>query len=185
MQVTRVQIEELVKPYGLTYAQIMALIRVETPGHGFKDGKLLIQFEPAWFRKKEPFAPSGKWSVNKVDVQSKEWAAFNSAFSIDPKAAMESTSIGLPQIMGFNYAQCGYMSVGEMWDDFKKGEENQVHAMLRFIHKDSRLSSALKIQNWDKVASIYNGSGYKQLAVKIGREPYDQSLAKEYLKLIA
>ena len=44
----------------------------------------MIQFEPAWFKKLAPYAPSGKWSVNKVDVQSQEWKAFNDAFAKNP-----------------------------------------------------------------------------------------------------
>ena len=55
-------------------AALLAFISVETGGQGFdkKTGKILIQFEPAWFKKQEPYAPSGFWSLNKVDVQSKE-----------------------------------------------------------------------------------------------------------------
>ena len=75
---------------------------------------ILIQFEPSWFRKKVAYAPSGAWSVNKVDVQSKEWVAFNDTFKINPNAAMESTSIGLPQIMGFHWKLLGYKSVGKI-----------------------------------------------------------------------
>ena len=51
-------------------AALCAFIAVETGGKGFdeKTGKILIQFEPHWFKRREPFAPSGRWSVNKVDV---------------------------------------------------------------------------------------------------------------------
>ncbi len=34
--------------------------------------------------------------------------------------------------------------------------------------------------DWHTVASIYNGKNYKQLAERIGREPYDISLRKAY-----
>jgi len=159
---------------------IMAIIEVETPGYGFdpKTGKILIQFEPVWFRKNEPFAPSGAWSVNKVDVQSKEWIAFNDAFSIDPESAMKSTSIGLPQIMGFHYERLGYKNVGEMWDDFKKGERQQILALFRFILTDAKLLQAVREKNYHMIAYIYNGSKYKKMAKKWGREPYDISLRK-------
>lgn len=130
------QVKELAKVNRLPFEVMMAIIEVETPGYGFdpKTGKILIQFEPSWFKKHEPFAPSGKWSLNGVEVQSKEWIAFNDAFSIDKESAMKSTSIGLPQIMGFHFERLGYKSVGEMWDDFKKGEYQQVLAFvsLRF-----------------------------------------------------
>lgn len=168
----------------IEYAALMAFIEVESGGKGFASdtGKLLIQFEPHWFKKKAPYAPTGDWSVNKVDRQSKEWDAFESAAAIDANAAMESTSIGLPQIMGFHWKRLGYQSVGAMWDDFKIGETRQIKALIQFIETDSRLLDALINKDWHKVAMIYNGAGYAALAHKIGREPYNVSMAKAYDK---
>lgn len=161
-----------------------AFVEVESGGIGFdsKTGKLIIQFEPVWFKRKAPYAPSGKWSVNKVGRQEKEWIAFNDAFRISPDAAMESTSIGLGQIMGFHYKRLGYKTVGEMWDDAKSGEDRQIWQMFKFIATDKRLLKALKEKNWHQVASIYNGAGYKALAKKYGREPYDVSMRRAYEK---
>lgn len=176
------QIIESVEDSGLDKAALLAFITVETGGAGFAGGKLIIQFEPSWFRKTAPYAPSGKWSVNKVDVQSKEWAAFNDAFALNPEAAMKSTSIGLGQIMGFHYKRLGFNSVGEMWDDAKKGLKNQVNQLVKFIKTDSRLLQALNQKDWHKLACGYNGSGYRALAAKLGREPYDISLKKAYDK---
>lgn len=174
------QVRELSKVNKVPFEVMMAIIEVETPGNGFDDitGKLLIQFEPSWFRRHEPYAPSGAWSVNKVDVQSKEWIAFNNAFSIDKESAMKSTSIGLPQIMGFHYEILGYKTVGDMWDDFKKGEYYQILALFRFVLKDSKLLKAVREKNYHMIASIYNGSEYKKMAIKWKREPYDISLKK-------
>ncbi len=174
------QIKELAKVNRLPFEVMMAIIEVETPGYGFdpKTGKILIQFEPSWFKKHEPFAPSGKWSLNGVEVQSKEWVAFNDAFSIDKESAMKSTSIGLPQIMGFHFERLGYKSVGEMWDDFKKGEYQQVLALFRFVLTDSKLAKAVRDKDYHMIAYIYNGAKYKEMAKKWKREPYDVSLKK-------
>ena len=174
------QVKELAKVNRLPFEVMMAIIDVETPGYGFdpKTGKILIQFEPSWFKKHEPFAPSGKWSLNGVEVQSKEWIAFNDAFSIDKESAMKSTSIGLPQIMGFHFERLGYKSVGEMWDDFKKGEYQQVLALFRFVLTDSKLSKAVRDKDYHMIAYIYNGAKYKEMAKKWKREPYDVSLKK-------
>lgn len=176
------QIVKLAKSSGLDPAAILAFISVETGGRGFDQstGRIIIQFEPAWFKKKEPFAPSGKWSVNKVDVQSREWEAFNEAYSINPNSAMESTSIGLGQIMGFHWRRLGYDAVGDMWSDAKKGLDRQLSQLVKFIRTDARLSTALAAKDWPTVASIYNGAKYKELAAKIGREPYDISMEKAY-----
>lgn len=168
----------------ISKAALLAFIEVETGGEGFdkKTGKILIQFEPSWFRKKVPYAPSGAWSVNKVDVQSKEWIAFNNAFKINPNAAMESTSIGLGQIMGFHYKTLGFNTVGEMWDDAKAGLKNQVMQILGFIKSNPKLLKAIQELDWHHCAVYYNGAGYMNIAKKYGRTPYNIALANAYKK---
>jgi len=93
-KITDQQIRNLAAENGIEYAALEAIIHVETPDSGFdsKTGKILIQLEPSWCKKQASYAPSGAWSLNKVDVESKEWPAFNDAFSKKPNAAMESTS---------------------------------------------------------------------------------------------
>lgn len=182
MNLSKEQITAIANSIGLDYASLMAFISVESGGKGFINGKIVIQFEPVWFKKKAPFAPSGKWSINKVENQAKEWIAFNNAFSISPDAAMQATSIGLGQIMGFHYKRLGYKSVGEMWDSFKASEYNQVLGIAKFIKTDPGLFNALKGKNWHMVAVKYNGSEYKELAKKYNREPYNISMEKAFVK---
>jgi len=179
MKISNSQIEALAKEFKLPASRIHAIKEVESGGKGFDEatGKILIQFEPAWFRKKEPFAPSGAWSLNKVDVQSKEWLAFNSAFEIDPVSAMESTSIGMMQVMGFHWKALGFKSVGEMWDYAKESEYNQMRLALLFIKLNSKLYGALYAGDWVWVAYYYNGANYRVNA-------YDKKLEaaeKKYL----
>lgn len=180
------QLTQLLNKAGSTIetAMLQAIIKVETGGSGFdaKTGKILIQFEPRWYKKHAPYAPSGVWSLNKVERQSKEWIAFNDAFRKDKVAAMLSTSIGLPQIMGFHFARLGYTSVGAMWDDFKVGLDNQILALIKFIETDKHLLAACLSKDFTKIADIYNGTGWPEIAKKYGREPYPISLKKEYLK---
>lgn len=178
------QILELARNNDIEYAALKAFIEVESGGKGFneKTGKIIIQFEPRWFRRFEPFAPSGAWSINKVDVQSKEWIAFNNAFDLSPNEAMKATSIGLMQVMGFHYKSLGFKTVGEMWDFAKVAEINQVELGVRFIRSKPHLYSALKEKNWHLVAYYYNGSKYKEMAKKWKREPYDVSFEKTYIK---
>lgn len=161
---------------------LQAFIKVESGGKGFdsKTGKILIQFEPAWFKKMASYAPTGAWSVNGVDRQAKEWEAFNNAFAIDREAAMKSTSIGLPQIMGFHWKRLGYSNVGAMWDDFKVSEENQIKALEKFIQTDPRLLKAFEQKDWHMMAYIYNGSGYAAQAHRLGIVPYNIQLQKAY-----
>lgn len=175
-------IRKIAETYGLSFPQLRAFIEVESGGVGFLRNRIVIQFEPVWFKRKAPFAPSGLWSLNKVENQDKEYKAFSDAFFKDPTAAMESTSWGLGQIMGFHYSRLGYKSVGDMVDDFKRGEYQQVEGIAKFIKTDSSLYSALKRNDWHQVAVKYNGAGYMDIAKKYGREPYNISLAKAYKK---
>ncbi len=177
-------IKEVAREFDFDWRLAAAFVEVESGSKGFDDrtGKLLIQFEPVWFRKKAPYAPSGAWSVNKVDVQRKEWEAFNNAFRIDPVAAMESTSIGLGQIMGLHWERLKYDSVGQMWDAAKKGLHQQVQQLFMFLVTDRRLLAALQARNWHLVATLYNGSRYMEIARKYGREPYDQAMKRAFKK---
>jgi len=172
-------IREIAKNNGLQFSILKAFIATETGGKGFDDnGKIIIQFEPHWFKRKAPFAPSGKWSINKVDRQAAEWIAFNDAFAKNANAAMESTSIGLGQIMGFHYKRIGYETVGAMWEDAKRGEYQQVLQMVRFIITDGRLYGAMRSRDYHLIATYYNGAGYKALAKKYKREPYNLTLER-------
>lgn len=180
---------------GLNVPILKAILEVEAIGKGFdyKTDKILIQFEPLWFKRLFPrwiYFSKKVWENNGVDVQSKEWLAFNEAFSADKDKAMESTSIGMPQIMGFHFKRLGFNSVGQMWDYFKVSEYNQVQCLIRFIKTDSKLIKAVSMLNSeatlfsgaDLFASVYNGSGYKKLAKKLGTVPYDEKIVRAVQK---
>lgn len=159
-----IQIAVLAARNGYTFEQLKAIIEVESGGVGFAadTGKVIIQFEPHWFKRRSPYTPSGKWSQNGVERQHNEWIAFNDAFRYNPVAAMESTSIGMMQVMGFHWRDLGFKSVGEMWDYAKESEANQVDLALRFIKRNRKLDKAIKNEDWPTVAYYYNGSQYKK-----------------------
>ena len=183
MNLTNKEINEIAKKGGIDFDSLMAFIQVETGGKAFgENGKLIIQFEPVWFRRFVPYTPTGAWSQNGVERQSQEWIAFNNAFSINPEGAMKATSIGLPQIMGFHFERLGYKQVGDMWDDFKSGEKAQVEALVRFINTDTVLFKGLYNQNFHVVASRYNGEKYRDQARRLGIMPYDQQMAAAFQK---
>lgn len=197
MQLTREQITDIAESIGLTYPIFAAFLEVESGNNGFdpKTGKIIIQFEPHVFaryltefkvdhvitsrvvsgRRTYTITSMGEAFTNGVEGQTAEWSAFNVAFRINPTAAMLSTSIGLPQIMGFHYMRLGYASVDDMWDGFKMGERTQVHGMAIFIKTDSRLFKALKAKDWATAAKLYNGAGYKI-------NKYDEKLARAFAK---
>ncbi|MES2593158.1 MAG: N-acetylmuramidase family protein [Bacteroidota bacterium] len=158
-----IQVANLAMDNGYAIYNLMAVIKVESGGIGFAaDGKIIIQFEPSWFKRKSPYTPSGLWSQNGVERQALEWQAFNSAFALNPNAAMESTSIGLMQVMGFHWKLLGFKSVGEMWDYAKVSEWNQLEIAIRFIKSNKKLDNALKTGDAATFAYYYNGSLYKK-----------------------
>lgn len=181
--ITNGQIKAIAEKYGYTFAAVKAVCMVEGSGRGFDlaTGKILIQFEPKWYRKldaEDGFSGDGVWEENKVEKQAGEWTAFNNAFSLDADAAMSATSIGMVQVMGFHWKELGFDSVGAMWDFAKESEANQVELGVKFIKLSTRLDAALKAGNWKVFAYYYNGPNY---AVN----NYDHRLEKQYELAIA
>ncbi len=159
--ITEGEYKILAADFKLPISSIKAIDSVESNGQGFdlKTGKIKIQFEPSYFKKISRLV-KGLWSTNKVDIQIKEWQAFNDAFKKNPKAAMESTSIGRMQVMGIHWKRLGFNSVNEMWDFAKISESNQLWLGLKFIQTDPKLYTAVKNKVWKTVAYLYNGSNY-------------------------
>lgn len=156
--------KELSIEFNIPVINIKKIVRVESGGIGFskETGKIIIQFEPSWFKRKAPYTPSGKWSLNKVERQSEEWIAFNDAFYKNANAAMESTSVGIMQVMGFNHKVLGFKTVGKMWDYAKESEINQLRLGLRFIKLNSKMYKAAQTANWETFAYYYNGSQWRK-----------------------
>lgn len=162
--ITEEEYKKLALEFEISATNIKKVVKVESGGIGFskETGKIIIQFEPSWFKRKAPYTPSGKWSLNKVEKQTAEWTAFNDAFSKNKNAAMESTSVGLMQVMGFHFKLLSFKSVGDMWDYAKISEANQLRLGLRFIKSNNKMYNALKTGDWNTFAYYYNGSQYKK-----------------------
>lgn len=160
--ITNEDFVELSEYFKIPIPSIKAIDLIESNGQGFdpKMGKIKIQFEPHWFKKLSRIV-SGLWASNKVDIQTKEWIAFNDAYAKNPTKAMESTSIGRMQVMGFHWKRLGFDSVNEMWDFAKESESNQLWLGLKFIVTDNRLYNAVLTKDWKKVAFYYNGPNYR------------------------
>jgi hypothetical protein len=177
--ITTAQIQALAAAYGIEYAALMAVITVESSGVGFNPptGKIIIRFEPSWFKREyaDWTEHLGDWINLPAGNQAEEWLLFDNAYSIDPAAAMLSTSVGMMQVMGFNHVAAGFATVGAMWDFAKVNEANQVELGLRFIKSEPVLLMALKAKNWELFALHYNGEDYKE-------NEYDTKLLTAYNK---
>ena len=145
-------------------AAAAAVISIESGGKGFgSDGKLLIRFEPATFKKY-----TDKSVSDSHKNQAAEYAAFAQAAGIDEDAAYKSISMGAGQIMGFNAKRIGYPSAKAQFAAFSSSLQAQLIGMFEFIRTDAKLIKAARSGDWTTFAIHYNGSGQKG---------YDQKLA--------
>lgn len=195
------EIGVVAREFDLPVAAVRAVVAVESGGHGYDEAtsKIVIQFEPHWFKRRAPkeyldyihisqMMPDDRtpaqdeflnnWKIveaNKVSGQASEWIAFNAAFKINPVAAMESTSIGLMQVMGFHWKALGFKSVGEMWDFAKVSEGNQLRLGLKLIRYTPKMYMSLKRLDFETFAFYYNGPKFRDFN-------YHTRLAKAYVQ---
>jgi peptidoglycan hydrolase-like protein with peptidoglycan-binding domain len=103
------------------------------------------------------------------------------ASAIDAVGANWSTSFGLFQIMGFNFAQAGYASVTEYAAAMAISEAKQLNAFVSYLLNDTdgSLLKNLRIRNWAGFAREYNGPAYAQQSPS-----YDVRMSNAYNKLI-
>ena len=156
-------------------AAIKAVSEVESGGDGFlEEGVPKILFERHWmYRKldeynlltaldlgeknlphiinKSPGGYEGGWA---------EHRRFNEAYGYNHDAAIESTSWGRYQIMGFHYDHLGYPTAESFKKDMEKSENKHLEAFVRFIKADTRLWKAIRNKDWRNFAHVYNGPNF-------------------------
>jgi hypothetical protein len=116
--------------YDIPLATIKAVTEVEASGRGFEKNRrprCLFEGHILWSRlKKYSVNPETvvdghteilykNWDKSKYNGGEKEWSRLEEAWSIHNKAALESASLGLFQIMGFKYKFCGCRDVFEFY----------------------------------------------------------------------
>lgn len=161
---------------------VIAVLCVESGGDGVdKNGRMIIRFEnhqfwKYWgkynsdeFEQHFKFNDDRKWKGHRYRMkagddwqsfhgnQDKEWAVLDMARNYDDSSALKSISMGLPQVMGFNYKKIGYSSVQKMFENLNKDIRFQIFAMFDFL--DNRMISALKNYEFERFAKYYNGPG--------------------------
>ena len=192
MNLTENDFQRVADLLGVEVAVVKAIQAVETGGRGgfVAPGRPVILFEGHIFwheLKKQGFNPERygagnenilylKWEKGHYYGGMKEYERLEKAREIHKEAADASTSWGMFQVMGFNYAMCGYGSVEEMVKDMCVGEDKQLEAFARFV-KLARLQSCLEQKDWAGFTRRYNGPGYAQ-------NQYDKKLEGAYRKFI-
>lgn len=115
-----------------------------------------------------------KWDKSKYQGGIKEWSRLEKAFLIHPEAALESASLGLFQIMGFNYRECSCSDVFDYYSKSFISEGSQLSLFCHFI-KSRGLDKYLRVLDFSAFAKAYNGPAYKE-------NRYDQKLQAAYNK---
>jgi len=170
--------------YKVPIPTILAVLQVETnddDGFDDKTKRLIIRFEAHKFikycgtsvkhiarsmfryNKDKPWKDQQFRALN-VDTfksyhgnQNKEHDVFIFCIEVDELAAFKSISMGLPQIMGFNYLRLEFTTPMEMYYNFNLGVVNQIEGMFKFM--DYSMLYGLRSRNFEAFARGYNGSG--------------------------
>jgi len=185
-------LEPLASMLSIDPAVAVAVVATESGGRGMgDDGRMIIRFEAHVFwsygGKNNPDAfnalfkfdankvwlghqcrpnPNAPWQSFHDQLQAGEWSAFGVAQGLDDRAAKLSISMGLPQIMGFNFAAIGYNSVEEMFDAFSADERIQLSGFFDFVRGKRAASprmAALQSKDFSSFAAQYNGGGQVEL----------------------
>ncbi len=113
-----------------------------------------------------------------------EYDRLERARALHREAADASTSWGLFQLMGFNYAVCGMPSVRSFVELMCQGELGQMCLLGRFLYLPESVAAgrtpmllALRKCDWARFAELYNGPGYRQ-------NRYDEKLEAAYRRFV-
>jgi hypothetical protein len=167
---------------------LRAVAEVESAGSGFlpaPDRRPKVLFEGHIFHRltagrysaSHPALSYPRWDRRKyAGSLAGEWKRLDRAASLDPVAAMQSASWGAFQIMGFNYALCGFDSVGRFVECQSAGAEAQLEAFANLLSRPgSPLLLPLRKLEWPRFAALYNGPEH-------ARNQYAEKMAAAYAR---
>lgn len=169
---------------GCDIATVQAVAEVEAPRGGFNpDDTPVTLFEGHKFHK----FTGGQYDKVAPDLSYKTWTRkhygkiwqqeqlrLQRAIALDRQAALRSASWGKFQIMGFNHALVGFLTVQKFVNAMYAGERQHLLAFVEYC-KASNLVNALVVRDWADFAHGYNGPGYAS-------NQYDEKLAAAYVK---
>jgi hypothetical protein len=168
---------------GVHAPEIWAVLTVETKGYGYlPDRRPQILYERHFFHR----LTQGQFDDGDISASSPggygppgahQYDRLAAAIARDRSAALQSTSWGLGQVMGSNFALAGFRNVEDMVAAMVRSEDAQLAAMGNFLTA-TRLGAALRAHDWTTFARGYNGPNFQ-----INR--YDVRLNGEFQKLSA
>jgi hypothetical protein len=171
---------------GVSAAAIMAVNEVESHGAGFlPDGRPVILFERHVMHRllDEAGFDTATLALQHPTIVSTsrggyaggafEYSRLALGLAIDRACAVQATSWGQYQIMGYHWQACGFSDHDAFVAAMGESEAMQLAAFVRFIESDEALFKALKSRKWVEFARLYNGPAYKE-------NLYDIRLARAY-----
>ena len=181
------EITQAARDLGLEAASLLAVADVESGGQAFAlvagGGEPMIRCEGHYFdrrltgdklalaRRKGLASPHAGAIANPA-TQEARWHMLEQAAAIDAKAAYESVSWGLGQVMGAHWQWLGVAGVEALAAQARASVAGQTRLMALYIEK-AGLTAALRDCDWDAFARGYNGPAYKQYG-------YDDKLRAAY-----
>ncbi|MBX9400614.1 N-acetylmuramidase family protein [Lysobacter sp. BMK333-48F3] len=174
----------LAESLGVDEASLKAVAEVESSGSGFMrppsqlpkilfEGHVFHRQTKGRFDSSHPELSYPHWDRTKYSGSvAGEWRRMDAACVLDRAAALESASWGAFQIMGFNYAMCGFDDVEAFVAANKESADAQLAAFSRLI-AHPKLIRALRGKDWKGFAATYNGPEFS-------RNCYDSKLATAY-----
>ncbi len=166
---------------GCSVAAIKAVAEVESKQSGFDEkDQPVILFERHVFSAKTNhlFDQSNPNVSNPTPggygPSNKQHARLAEAVKLNREAALMSASWGKFQIMGFNFALCGFNSLQDFINAMYSSERAHLMAFVNYVIESS-LGDELRDKRWADFAKRYNGPTYK-------KNKYDEKLAAAYLK---
>src|SRR5215472_3243550 len=164
------------KHIGVDPAVLWSVVAVETAGCGFlPDRRPAILFERHIFstRTGRRFdaahpgisGPAGGYG----QPGAHQYERLEAAIACDRRAALESASWGLGQIMGFNAGLAGFRDAEDMVSQMMRGENEQILGMASFM-RASGMHVHLQRRDWTAFARRYNGPAF-------ANNHYDEKLA--------
>lgn len=185
---TRADFESAAKRIGCTVDAVLAVTAVEARGSGFNpNGSLKTLFEAHHFHRltagrfvRDPDAVRLRLSVPRWDrtTYGRTWLderrRLAAAMALDRDAALQSTSWGMFQVMGFNHRVAGFPTAQAMVDAYDTGHPAQLESFVSIVlawSLDDEMRDLHTPAARAAFARVYNGPAFAQNDYdgKIGR----------------
>ncbi len=176
----RREIEDIAEEYGWNPYSLLAIVEVESNGKSSwrVGGEQMpaIRFEGHYFYKRlkgaklkravaEGLAHPKSGRVKNPRGYKARYDLLARAKRIDRKAALESTSVGLGQVMGAWWDELEYESVEAMFARAEESVAGQVELMARYIDKfglGHLVTGKPSLKTFTRFAERYNGKGFRR-----------------------